>query len=113
VPVLHFVPLPAGCLRSQPRRSSAPQFATISARSISINTFTAAIVRTSRSIRRAATNLITRFTRKASINLAITISLPPFVKLAIDYKADLSKPENRLPKPANDNKPRRSRKRTA
>ena len=75
-----------------------------------MNTFTAAIVRTSRSIRRAATNLITR---KASINLAITISLPPFVKLAIDYKADLSKPENRLPKPANDNKPRRSRKRTA
>jgi hypothetical protein len=78
-----------------------------------MNTFTAAIVRTSRSVRRAATNLITRFTRKASINLAITISLPPFVKLAIDYKADLSKPENRLPKPANDNKPRRSRKRTA
>ncbi len=48
-----------------------------------------------------------------TINLAITISLPPFVKLAIDYKADLSKPENRLPKPANDNKPGRSRKRTA
>ena len=78
-----------------------------------MNTFTAAIVRTSRSIRRAATNLINRFTRKASINLVITISLPPFVKLAIDYKADLSKPENRLPKPANDNRPRRSRKRTA
>ena len=80
-----------------------------------MDTFTAAIVRTSRSVRRAATNLMSRFTRKASIKLAITItiSLPPFVKLAIDYKADLSKPENRLPKPANDNRPRRSRKRTA
>ncbi len=78
-----------------------------------MNMFTAAIVRTSRSIRRAATNLISRLTRQASINLAITISLPPFVKLAIDYKADLSKPENRRPKSANDNKPRRSRKRTA
>jgi hypothetical protein len=33
--------------------------------------------------------------------------------LAIDYKADLSKPENRLPKLANDDKPRRSRKRIA
>ncbi len=37
-----------------------------------MNMFTAAIVRTSRSIRRAATNLISRLTRKASINLAIT-----------------------------------------
>jgi hypothetical protein len=75
-----------------------------------MNTFTAAI---DRSIRGAASSLIGRFTHKASIKLAVTISLPPFVKLAIDYKADLSKPENRLPKPANDNKPRRSRKRTA
>jgi hypothetical protein len=30
-------------------------------------------------------------------------------KLAIDYKADLSKPENRLPKLANDDKPSRKR----
>jgi hypothetical protein len=30
------------------------------------------------------------------------------VKFAIDYTADLSRPENRLPKPAETKKPRRS-----
>jgi hypothetical protein len=48
---------------------------------------------------------------KASLNVALTISLPPFVKLAVDYKADLSKPENRIPAPANENKPPRRRTR--
>jgi hypothetical protein len=73
----------------------------------------AAIVRTSRNLRRAACKLLTRLTRKASIKLTFTVSLPPFLKPAIDYKIDLSKPENHLPKPANDNKPRRARKRPA
>jgi hypothetical protein len=72
-----------------------------------MNSISAFFTRTSRSIRRATINLLVRLTRKASLKLALTISLPPFVKLAIDYKADLSKPENRVPKPANDNKPRR------
>jgi hypothetical protein len=42
-----------------------------------MNTLIAAIDRTSRGVRRAATNLISRFTRKASIKRAVTISLPP------------------------------------
>jgi len=84
VPVLRFVPLSAGRLRSQPRRSQAPQLAVISARSVSMNTFIVAIVRTRRNIRRGPTNPISRFTRKVSINLALTTSLPAFVKLAID-----------------------------
>ena len=41
-----------------------------------MNTFTPAIDSTSRTIHRAATNLISRFTRKDSIKLAVTISLP-------------------------------------
>jgi hypothetical protein len=58
-----------------------------------MNSITAAFIRTSRSIRRATTNLLNRLTRKASLKLAVTVSLPPFVKFAIDYKAGLSKPE--------------------
>ena len=73
-----------------------------------MNSITAAFIRTSRSIRRATNNLLNRLTRKASLKLSVTVSLPPFMKFAIDYTADLSKPENRLPKPANNNKPRRS-----
>ena len=72
-----------------------------------MKSISASVTRTSRSIRRATKNLFVRLTRKASLKLALTISLPPFVKLAIDYKADPSKPENAVPKPANDNKPRR------
>jgi hypothetical protein len=78
-----------------------------------MNPIIAAFDRTSRSLRRTARSLTSRVTRKASLKLVLTISLPPFVKLAIDYKVDLSKPENRLPKPANDNRPRRSRNHTA
>jgi hypothetical protein len=76
-----------------------------------MNSITAAFIRTSRSIRRATTNLLNRLTRKASLKLAVTVSLPPFVKFAIDYKADLSKPEIGIPKPANDNPRRSSRSR--
>ena len=76
-----------------------------------MTSISAAITRTSRSIRRSAYTLILRLTRKASLKLALTISLPPFVKLAIDCKADLSKPKNRIPAPANDNKPPRRHKR--
>jgi hypothetical protein len=73
-----------------------------------MNSITAVFIRTSRSIRRATNNLLNRFTRKASLKLSVTVSLPPFVKFAIDYTADLSRPENRLPKPAETKKPRRS-----
>ncbi len=65
-----------------------------------MNSITAVFIRTSRSIRRATNNLLNRLTRKASLKLSVTVSLPPFVKLAIDYTADLSRPENRPPKPA-------------
>ena len=67
-----------------------------------MNAITAAFIRTSRSIRRATTNLLNRLTRKASLKLAVTVSLPPFVKFAIDYKADLSKPKNRIAEPADE-----------
>ncbi len=49
-----------------------------------MNTFIVAIVRTRRIIRRGPTNPISCFTRKVSINLALTTGLPAFVKLAID-----------------------------
>ena len=78
-----------------------------------MTTKTSALSRTARSIRRAINRITNRLTRKAKIKLDLTLSFPPFVKFALDYTADLSKPANRLPKPANDNKPRRSRKRTA
>ena len=78
-----------------------------------VNTAISAITRTSRSIRHAVNRIARRLTRKASISLGITVSVPPFVKLALSYKADLSKPGNRIPKPANDNKPRRSTRRRA
>jgi len=72
-----------------------------------MNSITAVFIRTSRSIRRASNNLLNRLTHKASLKLSVTVSLP-FVKFAIDYTADLSEPENRLPKPAETKKPRRS-----
>lgn len=71
------------------------------------------LARTSRSIRRTARHLAARITRKASIKLALTISIPPFVKASLNYDADLSKPENRLPKAANDIHARKTRKRPA
>ncbi len=78
-----------------------------------MTTLISALSRTARSFRRAINRIANRLTRKAKIKLGLTLSFPPFVKFALDYTADLSKPENRLPQPANDNKPRRSRKRTA
>jgi hypothetical protein len=35
-----------------------------------------------------------RLTRKAEIKLGITVSLPPFLKFALDYKADIGEPAN-------------------
>ena len=78
-----------------------------------MTTFIAAIDRTSRSIRRTVYRIAARLTRKASIKLAITISLPPFLKLAIDYKADLSKAATGMPNPTHENSTRRVRYRIA
>jgi len=56
-----------------------------------------------RGIRRFIHRLVARLTRRATIKLAITASLPPFLKIVFDY-------EVKAP-PANDN--RRHRRRPA
>jgi hypothetical protein len=64
--------------------------------------FIAALSRTARSIRHAADRIGRRFIRKAEIKLGITMSLPPFLKFAFDYKADIGGA-------ANDNTPSQPR----
>lgn len=57
-------------------------------------------------IARTLHRIIHRLSRKARIKLGITVSLPPFLKIALDYQADIGEA-------ANDNRPRRGRKRPA
>jgi hypothetical protein len=71
-----------------------------------MNAAISAITRTSRSLERAVTRIARPLTRKAKIKLGITISVPPFLKIAFDYTADLGEP-------ANDNRPDRQPRRTA
>ena len=56
-----------------------------------MTTFISALTRT---VRRCAKRLSRRLTRKAEIKLGITVSLPPFLKFALDYKADIGEPAN-------------------
>ena len=63
-----------------------------------MTTFISAITRIVSRIRRCAKRLSKRLTRNAEIKLGITVSLPPFLKFAFDYKADIGEP-------ANDNTP--------
>jgi hypothetical protein len=56
--------------------------------------FIVALSRTAHSIRQAADRIGRRFTRKAEIKLSITMSLPPFIKFAFDYKADIGEAAN-------------------
>lgn len=65
-----------------------------------------ALTRTARSLRNSARRIASRLTRKAKIKLGITVSVPPFLKVAFDYQADIGEA-------ANDNRPRRSRKHPA
>jgi hypothetical protein len=65
-----------------------------------MNTAISAITRTSRSIRRTVNRIARRLTRKASIKLGITVSVPPFLKFVLAYKADIGEA-------ANDNSRRR------
>ena len=64
-----------------------------------MTTFISALPRSVRRIRRCAKRLSRRLTRNAEIKLGITVSLPPFLKFALDYKADIGES-------ANDNTPR-------
>lgn len=57
-------------------------------------------------IARTLHRILHRLSRKARIKLGITVSLPPFLKIALDYSADIGEP-------ANDNKPQRRPHRTA
>ena len=59
-----------------------------------MTTFISALTRTVRRIRRCAKRFSRRLTRKAEIKLGITVSLPPFLKFAFDYKADIGQPAN-------------------
>lgn len=71
-----------------------------------MNTAISALTRTTRSIRRTINRIARRLTRKASINLGITVLVPPFLKCVLSYKADIGEP-------ANDNKRRRKPRETA
>ena len=71
-----------------------------------MNTAISAITRTSRSIRRTVNRIARRLTRKASIDLGITVSVPPFLKFVLFYKADIGQA-------ANDNRRRRKPHKTA
>ena len=55
-----------------------------------------------RGIRRSMHRLVARLTRRATIKLVITASLPPFLKIVFDY-------EVKAP-PANDNRRHRRRR---
>ena len=65
-----------------------------------------AITRAARAICRATIHIARRLTRKATIAFTVTIALPPFLKIIIDYKAHLEEA-------ANDNRPRRRPRHTA
>ena len=57
------------------------------------------------SIRRATTDLLNRLTRKASLELAVTVNLPPFVKFAIGLQGG--------PRQAREPDPETGQRRTA
>ena len=71
-----------------------------------MNTAISAITRTSRSIRRTVNRIARRLTRKASIDLGITVSVPLFLKFVLSYKADIGEA-------ANDNRSQRKPHKTA
>jgi len=54
-----------------------------------MNTAISALIRSAHSICRAVSRLVTRLTRRAEIKVRISVSVPPFIKLVVDYKADL------------------------
>ena len=71
-----------------------------------MNTAHSTLARTGGSLRRAISHIACRLTRKASISIGVTVSAPPFLRLALDYKADIGKA-------ANDNKRRRKPRQSA
>jgi hypothetical protein len=68
--------------------------ATIPAGDDIMTPFIAALSRTARSIRHAVSRIGRRFARRAEIKLGITASLPPFLKFAFEYKADIGEAAN-------------------
>ena len=71
-----------------------------------MNTVISATARTGRRVRRSLRRFIKRLTRKAVIELTVTVSLPPFLKIVVGYEA---KPNSA----ANDNRPCRRPRRSA
>jgi len=64
-----------------------------------MTTFISALTRTAR---RTVERIAGRLTRKGEIKLGIIVSLPPFLKFSLEYKADIGKA-------ANDNIPHQPR----
>ena len=54
-----------------------------------MNTAISALTRTAHDIRRAITRLATRLTRRAEIKVRLSVSVPPFLKLVVEYNVDL------------------------
>ena len=59
-----------------------------------MDTAISALTRIARNIRRGITRLARRLTRRADIKVRISISVPPFLQLVVDYKADLREAAN-------------------
>ena len=59
-----------------------------------MNTAISALTRIARNIRRGITRLARRLTRRADIKVRISVSVPPFLQLVVDYKADLREAAN-------------------
>ena len=54
-----------------------------------MNTAISALIRSAHSICRAVGRLVTRLTRRAELKVSISVSVPPFLKLVVEYNADL------------------------
>ena len=71
-----------------------------------MNAIIVTLGRTLRHLRRSTARTLKRLTDHATLKLAITVSLPPVLKVVFDYTADLSAPPKAVEKTANDNRRR-------
>lgn len=65
-----------------------------------MTTTISALATLSRRVARSFHRLLARPIRKATLAVTVTVAVPPFIKVAVTYKADLGKA-------ANDNRPQR------
>ena len=62
-----------------------------------LDTALTALTHISFELRRTIARIARRLTRKANITLGITVSVPPFLKVVLSYKADISAAANDNP----------------